>query len=205
MSLLYLLNDLQSLWTTAFQSAPPTHSVFPCLTETAEGQKHAQYMMVQITTHTHSLTHTWHMAVVLWFVQNHYHATSRMQWSGTCLWQQLTFVKVFFVVVFCYQGLEWFTGMKTEIFPDFLLTTWFLNMMHWSGGLCSERGAGILIGVLLTLIYCVSVCLLNPLQKKSFAPHLSLGLSVRQSQLCVSVFLWDFSYLNNERVKCIRS
>lgn len=57
MSLLCLLNDLQSLWTTAFQSVPPTQSVFPCLTETAEGQKHAQYMMVQITTHTLSLTY----------------------------------------------------------------------------------------------------------------------------------------------------
>lgn len=142
--------------------------------------------------HTHSLTHIWRMAIVLWFVQNHYHATSRMQRSGTCPWQQLTFVKGFFV--FCYQGLERFTGMKTEIFPGFLLTTWFLNMTHRSGGLCSERGAGILISVLLMLIYCVLVCLLDPLQKIFCSPSVSRSVCQAKPTMCFCVSLRLFIF-----------
>lgn len=78
--------------------------------------------------------------------------------------------------------------------PGCWLTTWFLNMTHQSGVLCSESGAGIFIGVLVMLITCVLACFFPPLPKNLLLPIcLSVCLSEKANYVSLSLF---FSHLN---------
>lgn len=135
-------------------------------------------LWTQSSRSTHTRRVTWRVAAVLWVAYNS--ITSGLKWShGSSFTCRTSFAGCLLADVRMVAQMKVFVGC--------LLTTWFLNMTHQSGSLCSASGAGRSTGVLVGRICCVLVCLRYP-SNKSFAPHLSPSMSVRESQLCVSAF-----------------